>query len=367
MIGRKALVAVAVQALLAVTACGGGSAQELKLGNQSFPAKTFANLSGQVVWWDNAGGPTIKAYQDTIFANFAKLTGVNVVPDFYCCDLAKLQAQIQSGNVIWDALAVPSATYFFQGSGQGLFQKLDRSIVPLDKLEPGTYTDFGFKGTSYQAVVVWNTNSFPLSGKHPTQLQDIYDTANFPGKRCLIKLPDIAGNFEAALLADGVSRTSLYPLDINRAFRKMDTIKSSIVWSTGGQAIVQNLINGECTIGVTWSGRAYDAAVNGRAPIGAALGNAVIYSGWRAIAKGAPNARNAQALLAMWILDQEGQINRVNKDLSPCPIKGLTPDKYAPAVRPYLPDFSSGIQANEEYYANNIDSIRSQFNSWVAR
>ncbi len=50
---------------------------------------------------------------------------------------------------------------------------------------------------------------------------------------------------EIALLADGVAPDKLYPIDADRAFKKLDTIKKqSIFWTTNSQS-QQLLVDGE--------------------------------------------------------------------------------------------------------------------------
>ena len=60
----------------------------------------------------------------------------------------------------------------------------------------------------------------------------MFDTKKFPGKRTFYKW-SAPGVIEIALLADGVPADKLYPLDLDRAFKKLDTIKSDIVWWGG--------------------------------------------------------------------------------------------------------------------------------------
>ncbi len=50
----------------------------------------------------------------------------------------------------------------------------------------------------------------------------------FPRKRCLFKYPQFSAVPESALLADGVPRDKLYPLDVDKALAKLDTIKSRL-------------------------------------------------------------------------------------------------------------------------------------------
>ena len=69
----------------------------------------------------------------------------------------------------------------------------------------------------------------------------------FPGPRSLENSPK--GNLEFALLADGVAPDKLYPLDVDRAFKKLDQIKHHIpVWWTNGAQHVQLLIDGEVSM-----------------------------------------------------------------------------------------------------------------------
>ena len=47
----------------------------------------------------------------------------------------------------------------------------------------------------------------------------------------------------------------LYPLDLDRAFKKLDTIKSEIIWWTGGAQSQQLLASAEAPFGSFWNGR----------------------------------------------------------------------------------------------------------------
>ena len=85
----------------------------------------------------------------------------------------------------------------------------------------------------------WNTDVFPLTGKHPTSALDLFNTTDFPGKRCLFNFPKWSGNLEFALMADGVAWKDVYktlatPDGLKRAFNKLDTIRDDIVWVDSG-------------------------------------------------------------------------------------------------------------------------------------
>ena len=66
-------------------------------------------------------------------------------------------------------------------------------------------------------------------------------------------------NLEAALMADGVTPEQLYPLDVDRAFKKLDTIHKHInVWWSTGQQPAQLLVDKEVVLATGWNGRFYD-------------------------------------------------------------------------------------------------------------
>ncbi len=71
---------------------------------------------------------------------------------------------------------------------------------------------------------------------------------------------------EWALIADGVSPTDVYkvlgtPAGVDRAFKKLDSIKSSIVWWEAGAQPPQLLSDGAVVMTQVYNGR-IDAAVH---------------------------------------------------------------------------------------------------------
>ena len=88
----------------------------------------------------------------------------------------------------------------------------------------------------------------------PKTWADLFDTEKFPGKRTFYKW-SAPGVIEAALLADGVAPDKLYPLDLDRAFKKLDTIKDDIIWWIGGAQSQQLLASAEAPFGSFWNGR----------------------------------------------------------------------------------------------------------------
>jgi putative spermidine/putrescine transport system substrate-binding protein len=228
----------------------------------------------------------------------------------------------------------------------------------VDKLDAASVDPYGIKVEDNGSVLVWNTKA--LAGKKPTSTADLFNVKDFPGKRCLYKYPVSAGTLEVALLADGVTADEMYPIDVNRALAKLGTIKNDIVWWESGSTVLQLLNNGECAMGMVWTGRVYDAIVNQKLPLDFTWNGGLTTAAYFAVPKGAPNSKVGQAAMAMWILDHDGQVGFVDRTTYTTAIKGLTAADYKPEVQPYVvsPDRDSmTVSEDAKFYADNLDPV----------
>ena len=113
----------------------------------------------------------------------------------------------------------------------------------------------------------------------------------FPGARCLFNRSFTSLAF--ALLADGVPADKLYPMDIERAFRKLDQIKPHIkVWWTQGNQSQQLIGDGEVDMIAMWNARAQEMIDRG-APLKIVWNGAENYGGYWYAPKGTPRAKLA--------------------------------------------------------------------------
>jgi len=369
-----AMLAPLVAGALTLAACGSssGGSSGGEVGSKEFPASvfpksTFGGLSGSLTMYDASGGEVTAARTATIQKRFAQLTGVKVVPDF-SPNITKFLASEQAGQVPWSVVEMSSKADVLRATKAGYLQKLDTSKVPLDKLKEGTYTDYAIPQQLFGFILVYNKKKWPDSAKHPTSATDIFDTKDFPGKRCLSKYPQFGGTLETALLADGVSRENLYPLDVNRAIAKLDTIKKDIVWWNDGASSVRYLTTGECDMGIIWSGRAY-AAISQGADLGFTWNDGGWTNSYYGIPKGAPNTAAGEAFLAMNLLDKKSVIALTDKIPYPTPLKDIQISEFSPKVGPFLPlgeNIKNSYTEDEDYYVANIDKILKVFNSWLA-
>lgn len=325
------------------------------------------NLSGTLVYYDTSGGAVTAAYKASVFPSFTDKTGVTIVDDFNNGD-SPFFASVKAGRVPWSMVAFNTVADGLRAANKGYLLPLDKSIVPVDKLEPGAYGKYGIRGIVYGIILTWNTDKWPLSGKHPTSWKDFYNVEEFPGNRCLYESPQSGWVLESALLADGVSPDELYPLDVDRALKRLATIKDHTVWWSSGAESIQFLASGTCDMGIVWSGRVLSAVTKADLPLAVSWENAGYTSDLLAVPKDAPNPKAGFAFLAHWITDRESQITFVNMTGYPTSIKGLTLTDYDKSIRPFLAageNLAKAIEENDKYYVNNIGELTKEFSEWL--
>jgi putative spermidine/putrescine transport system substrate-binding protein len=82
----------------------------------------------------------------------------------------------------------------------------------------------------------------------------VFDPEGLPGARAFPDYPSFI--LPMALLGDGVAPADLYPLDLDRAFAKLEAIKDSVaVWWQAGAQPPQLLKDNEVQYAIAWSGR----------------------------------------------------------------------------------------------------------------
>jgi putative spermidine/putrescine transport system substrate-binding protein len=220
----------------------------------------------------------------------------------------------------------------------------------------------------FAAVLAWNTNVWPKSGKHPTKLTDIFNTKEFPGKRCLFGAPDFGGTLEVALLADGVSPKHMYPINIDRALKKLGTIKNDIVWWSAGDQATQDLLSGECNLGLVWQGRVYDRILQDPStPLAISWNHPIILNAWLGIQKGSHHLRAAESYLACQVLCTNGLKSYVKLIAYPTPVKGLY-GKLSAKLRPWVaagPNVKNGIVQDDVFYAKHLQQFTQKFDAFM--
>ena len=214
------------------------------------PASRAAAADGEIVL-QNWGGAAEKAIM-AAFADATKAqTGRTLVVDGSGSMVGKVKAMVEAKHVTVDIMDLPLGDGAQIGQ-QGLLEDIDYSIVDKTKVPPGMTTQWGV--ASYLFSYIFAVNEKRAKDKVPKTWADFWNVKDFPGKR---GLPGYSqGSWEAALLADGVTPDKLYPLDLDRAVRKIKEIKpNAVFWKSGAQS--EDLLRqGEVMASLMWSNRA---------------------------------------------------------------------------------------------------------------
>lgn len=336
------------------------------------PMKKVLKLTTSLVLWAGVataqdqmvftswGGTTQDAQEAHWAAPYSESAGVTVVQDGPT-DYGKITAMVEAGAVNWDVVDV-EFDWALKAGAEEMLEPLDFSIIDKDALDPRFVSDYAVGSFYYSFVLGWNPSSF--SGEAPATLADLFDTEKFPGSRTFYKW-SAPGVIEAALLADGVSAEDLYPLDLDRAFAKLDTIKDDIVWWSGGAQSQQLLASGEAPIGMFWNGRLAALEADGL-DVGISWEQNITAADALVVPKGAPNRDAAMEFIAM-ATSAKGQADFAAAS-GYAPVNLGSADLMDQAVAATLPDAQTAAQVNADmaYWAANRDEIGNRWYAWQA-
>jgi len=342
---------------------GCGSAAAATLGPLLISERTIAQT--RTLYLNSWGGSYTAAQEAAYFKPFTAATGIQIrviTPVSY----ARVKAQVQTGSYQFDMTSVNSMLWL-RASREGLAEPIDWSVVRRDALPAGAVVADGhgiacnIQGTN----LCYRSDRFPRGG--PRSWADFWDVERFHGSRSLC-VSDAPRSMIFALLADGVPRDQLYPLDIERAFRKLEAIKRHIkVWWREGNQSQQLIRDGEVEMMSIWNARATELKQQG-VPVELVWEGAVRSTSTWCVLKGAPNRRLAWEFIAF--ASQARQQAEFNTRLYYGPIH---PDAYAFIPRevavqlPTHPDnLAVSVKEDDVWEAERISQIEERFTAWLA-
>ncbi|MGK6317448.1 ABC transporter substrate-binding protein [Neorhizobium sp. DT-125] len=312
------------------------------------------------------GGPVGEAYKKAFFEPFGRATGIDVVGvQSSHGPTGEIKAMVDAGNYAWDgALLDMSDVVVLTDNGYletvagptGLGS--NASEIPADLRD-----DFLVGAMGYATVLAYRSDT--MGEKPPTSFADFWNVDAVPGARSLRK--HASGTLEPALLADGVARKDLYPLDLDRAFKSLDRIRKDIpVWWTGGAQTSQMLKTGEVDCLITWNGRA-QVAIDDGAPVTIVWKDAMFSFAGFAILKGGPNVELMRDFIEFSSAG-ERQAEFVKYSTSgPCNPRAF--DVIEPKLADILPTnpryFSDMFVMDARWWGSNSARAQERFESWL--
>jgi putative spermidine/putrescine transport system substrate-binding protein len=290
-------------------------------------------------------------------------TGTRVVFRGNAYDFGIWKAQQESGAVEFDVAGIdgPPTLSF---ADEGWLLPIDWSVVGRDGFVdvPNMIRDDGVPIEFYGFPIVYNTASF--GANPPTSWADVFDVTKYPGKRAFYRDPILAGTIEAALLADGVPADQLFPIDLERALRKFDTIKDDIIWYKTGAEQVSLYQQGEAVMGQGWDGRIIPLIREG-APVEMVTTPMLMGIGYYVIPKGAKSAAAANQFLAFTESPEEQAKLAACTGYSPTRARAydLIPADRKPSIDPTK--LEQYILVDFKYWNENRQATQDRFNEWI--
>ncbi|MDY0873340.1 ABC transporter substrate-binding protein [Dongia rigui] len=319
-----------------------------------------------VVSW---GGAYTDTQRKAFFKPYTSSTGTEILERQYDGGLDKVRAMVQAKNVTWDVIDVDAA-HAVDGCDQGLFEKLDMSkIGDTAAFLPGSVLDCAVGTVAYSTILAFDADK--LTQDPPTSLADFFDLQQHPGKRGLLK--NAAGNLEWALLADGVPITDVYkalatPAGVDRAFAKLDTIKSEIVWWESGAQPLALLDEDKVVMSSAWHARVNDAIKSGKNYKIVWDFQALDWDFW-AIVKDTPNINRAYDFVKF--ASDPKIMAQHSKYIDYGPTRTDAAALIDPAIAAHLPtqatNVATAFSIDPRFWSEHGGSLNSRFNAWLAR
>jgi putative spermidine/putrescine transport system substrate-binding protein len=239
------------------------------------------------------GGVYQEAQKKAWLDPYTAATGVQFVTDENSSN-ATIKSQVEAGQVTWDVVDVGND--FGLDANKDLLEPLDFSLIPRDELnEKLGITDYRIPDITYGVALAYNTDK--TAGKIPEGWADYFDTTKIPGKRGAWDYP-ASGMFEFALMADGVKPADLYPLDLDRASKKLESIKDDIVFWTSGAESQEQIGSGEVAMTMIWNGRGWSAKNIDKKPVEIQWNQQIVTADYLVVPKGSPNKDAAMKFIA---------------------------------------------------------------------
>jgi len=366
---HTARLAAGIAMALSVAACAQGAPSNRvdAADLEGQPAGTVEKnaLSGVTMTFTSYGGGFQDGQEAAFVEPFEERSGAKVLTD-EPTDLAKIKAQVDSDNVLWDV--VDSGADDVAAHCGTLFEPLDYDIIDVSHLPEVTPKHRCYVPTlSYAYGMFYDADTY--KNNPPDGWEDFFDPEQYPGTRAIEgRTTPTSGALEAALLADGVAEEDLYPLDLERALSVYDKIKDhAIYWETGAQQ-TQIAEAGEADMVFAWSGRIYEANQNG-ANFKPVWEGAIALNDVLAVVKGSPNKDAAMAFINFSLGAQQQAAMAERTSYSPVHTQAK-PDFDATAqqfntTRPEVID--DLVQVDIPYWGKHQDEITTAWTRWLNR
>ncbi|WP_059414682.1 polyamine ABC transporter substrate-binding protein [Cupriavidus basilensis] len=315
----------------------------------------------KVLYVNSQGGSWEAAARKNLFDPFTRKTGIEIksAPG---ASFAKLALQARTGVYEFDIQTV-GAPNVVQAMKQNLLEPINYGIFGRDTVPAGQILEHGVGNHAYSTNICFNTTRY-APGSIKTW-QDFWNVGKFPGPRSLGR--ELSQTIVFALLADGVPRDKLYPIDLDRAFRSLDKIKQSTrVWWTTGPQIRELLGDGEVNMASVWHAHGVALRKTG-APVEIVWNEFTMDRTYWIVSRGTPRAEFAWEFLKFALEPKNNAgfcVDGAYGPLNPAAFKYVTPEQAR--NMPTNPAYASGaIEFDARGMGDLMTQAERRFQRWL--
>jgi len=319
-----------------------------------------------VVSW---GGSLQDGQSKIYFKPFEAQTKIKLEEASWDGGIGILRAKVQAGNPDWDMIQVESDELAL-GCEEGLFDKPDWSkIGGKDVYFPQAVKPCGVGTFFYSFVMGWDGD---VLGNGPKNWVDFFDLKKFPGKRALRSGPKTT--LEIALMGDGVAAKDVYkvlstPAGVDRAFKKLDTIKPEIIWWQTGNQPIQILASKAVVMTALYDGRIISVNKNEHKNYKFLWPGSLFTMDYWVILKGSPYLDQSEKLLD-FMSDPHRQAE-FPKGLPSGPVVKAAIQYVDKDLLPELPsapqNMVDALEINVPFWLENYDKLNDRYTKWAAQ
>ncbi len=294
-----------------------------------------------------------------------------------------IKAMVEAGNVTIDVASIEYADAI-RLCDEGMLEPIDINSLPAgadgtpaaDDFLAGAVTECAVSTDIWSNVFAYDTTK--ITGTVPTTAADFFDLEKFPGKRGLKKGPKAV--LEFALIADGVPVGEVYnvlgtPEGVDRAFAKLDTIKSEVVWWEAGSQAPQLLADGEVAMTTAYNGRIFNAAIAESKPFQIVWDGQIYENEMYAIPKGAPNKDKALEFIAYATSTEGLRAQATYISYGPARKSALKEELVykdgKTVMGPHLPtapeNMGNALETSADFWVDRNAELNERFNAWLAQ
>jgi len=311
------------------------------------------------------GGSIQQNQREVLFESFEKETGIRVidVPDV---NFAKIKAMVDSGDVQWDVVQ-PLGMWVPQGAKGGLWEPLDYDVIDASGVPEVMVEAHAIGNSTYGMILAYNTDAF-APGEAPRSWVDFWNVEDFPGRR---GAHDAARyTLETALMAGGVPFDEIYPIDVDRAFAKLDEIKAHVnVWWSKWPQVPILLASEEIVMSLISHTRILSIQEEEGAPLAINWNQGLMTVDYLAVPKGAKNKEAAMKLID-WMTKAELQAELARRTgIGPSNAQAF--DHLTDEENQRLPSYhyrqGKLLAFDNDWWAENQSRVVERWNTWKLR